>query len=298
MFTVIIPLYNKEKYIQRTLESVLSQSFEEFEVIVVNDGSTDDSIKIITQMKDDRIKIINQKNQGVSEARNTGIKNAEYEMIALLDADDTWDSKFLETLYRLIKEFPEAGLYYSNYKFVNGEDQKIEELEDEIKGNLVEDYFAFSKKNIPICASSVVIPKNVFVELGGFPKEFSRGEDLYLWTLIALRYQIVYTNYIGGFYYRNIPDSLTRKKQILEKSFASVAEELYFKYREFAYDEKSFKAYMYPIILSKSKYLIEDNKTKEARKIIRKYFGFNGNRKKPILLYMFSYFPYSIRRFW
>ena len=96
MFSVIIPLYNKEISVKNTLESVLNQTFKEFEVIIVNDGSTDNSLEIVQQFKDDRIRIIDKPNGGVSSARNRGIKEANYEWIAFLDADDLWMEDKLE----------------------------------------------------------------------------------------------------------------------------------------------------------------------------------------------------------
>ena len=94
MISVVIPLYNKEKYIKRAIESVLNQTFQKFEIIVVNDGSTDKSAEIVQNIKDPRIRLINQKNAGVSAARNRGIQEAKYEYIAFLDADDFWEKIF------------------------------------------------------------------------------------------------------------------------------------------------------------------------------------------------------------
>jgi len=91
MFSVVIPLYNKERSVKNTIESVLNQTFQDFEVIVVNDGSTDNSLEVVKSFNDERIRIINQKNSGVSSARNRGIKEAKYEWIAFLDADDLWE---------------------------------------------------------------------------------------------------------------------------------------------------------------------------------------------------------------
>ena len=87
-FSVIIPLYNKEKYITDTLNSALNQSFQDFEVIIVDDGSTDESLEVVSRFQDPRIKIYKQENQGASVARNYGISQSQSDLIALLDADD------------------------------------------------------------------------------------------------------------------------------------------------------------------------------------------------------------------
>ena len=93
MISVVIPLYNKEKQIKRTIQSVLTQTFQDFEIVIVNDGSTDNSTIEVEKIKDSRIRLIHQENAGVSAARNKGIEEAKYELIALLDADDEWKNK-------------------------------------------------------------------------------------------------------------------------------------------------------------------------------------------------------------
>jgi glycosyltransferase involved in cell wall biosynthesis len=114
MFSIVIPLYNKEKYIKRAITSVLDQTIQDFEIIVVNDGSTDNSTNIVKSITDNRIKLINQENQGVSVARNTGIENTKNEYIAFLDADDKWEPYFLEEIRKLIEINKSAGLFATN----------------------------------------------------------------------------------------------------------------------------------------------------------------------------------------
>ena len=99
-FSVIIPLYNKAPYIERAVKSVLSQDYPHFEIIVVNDGSSDGGEKIVTKLEDERLKLVSQKNAGVSAARNTGAKEAQYEYLAFLDGDDTWEPNFLSELVK------------------------------------------------------------------------------------------------------------------------------------------------------------------------------------------------------
>ena len=110
-FSVIIPLYNKEKYIKNTLKNVLKQTFKNFEIIIINDGSTDNSLKEAQLVSDNRITIYTQKNSGVSDARNFGIKKARGEYIALLDADDIWNTNHLEEHYNSINQFFIFTLY-------------------------------------------------------------------------------------------------------------------------------------------------------------------------------------------
>ncbi|MCH7785011.1 MAG: glycosyltransferase family 2 protein, partial [Bacteroidetes bacterium] len=111
MISVIIPLYNKDKFITKTIQSVLNQTFTDFELLIVNDGSTDNSLKIAQSFNDKRLKLISIENSGVSLARNTGIKAAKHNWIALLDADDWWAPTFLEEFIEAFKLFPNYNLF-------------------------------------------------------------------------------------------------------------------------------------------------------------------------------------------
>ena len=115
-FSIIIPLYNKANFIAKTLNSVLNQTYTDFEVVIVNDGSTDNSLEIVQIFDDKRIKLFTTKNQGVSATRNFGIKQSQGDYIAFLDADDIWEEKFLETINKLILSFPNEQVYASSLK--------------------------------------------------------------------------------------------------------------------------------------------------------------------------------------
>jgi glycosyltransferase involved in cell wall biosynthesis len=111
MFSIIIPLYNKAKTIRNTLQTVLQQTLADFEVIIVDDGSTDNGVEVIEHFTNDkRVRIIRQKNQGVSVARNNGILYAKNRWVAFLDADDEWLPEYLGSVYRASIAFPEAGM--------------------------------------------------------------------------------------------------------------------------------------------------------------------------------------------
>src|SRR5690606_18820867 len=115
MFSIVIPLYNKEQSVTNTLQSVLNQTFTEFEVVIVNDGSTDNSVEKVEAFNDPRIRLIHQANAGVSAARNKGIKEANYEWIAFLDADDLWMEDHLQVLNQMIQEYPEYKVFCTSY---------------------------------------------------------------------------------------------------------------------------------------------------------------------------------------
>ena len=119
MISIVIPLFNKASHIKDTIESVLAQSYQNFELIIVNDGSTDNGPKIVREIKEPRILVIDQANAGVSAARNRGIDAAKGDLIAFLDADDLWNPDFLSAIMRLYQRFPWAGLYATAYRIVN-----------------------------------------------------------------------------------------------------------------------------------------------------------------------------------
>ena len=161
-FSVVIPLYNKQDYIEATLKSVLNQTFQDFEIIIIDDGSTDNSLEKLSKLKDTRTTIIKQKNAGVSVARNKGIDLAKAKHIALLDADDLWYSNHLEELKRQILCFPDAGLYCNNYqiffskKFSCPANFKFEFKKDCL---IVDDFFKASITNSVAWTSAVGFSK-------------------------------------------------------------------------------------------------------------------------------------------
>lgn len=196
-FSVIIPLFNKEKFIEATLRSVLEQSFTNFEIIIVNDGSTDKSEEIVLKFNDARIKYFSKKNEGVSVARNYGIQQSKGVYIALLDADDLWFPNHLEVLNKLIYTFPEAGLYASRYISKVSKDKNITNNFLKIAENfsgIVPDFFYSSLISRIALTSAVAIPKSVLNKTGLFNPNISSGQDLDLWIKIALFFPVAITN--------------------------------------------------------------------------------------------------------
>ena len=117
LVSVIIPLYNCERYISQAVESILNQTYKKIEIIVVDDGSTDFSLKVVKTFQDERIKIISRENGGLAKARNSGITEAKGEIAGFLDADDYWHPSKIETHIRHFKAYPEIGLSYSYSQF-------------------------------------------------------------------------------------------------------------------------------------------------------------------------------------
>jgi len=205
--SIVIPLYNKTRDIRRALDSVLAQTFEDFEVIVVNDGSTDGSEKVVERYADRRVRLVNQANAGVSAARNRGIAEARADLIAFLDADDEWLPGHLAALNRLATKYPECGAYCTNHKTV-GIDGRLRASSytfppDLSMDGVLRDYFKEVLTGYPINSTKVAIPRRVFAECGLFPEGEQDGEDLDMWCRIALKHPIAYSAEVGAIYHRD-----------------------------------------------------------------------------------------------
>lgn len=209
MFSVIIPLYNKAPYVVKALRSVMSQTFREFEVIIIDDGSTDQSYEVAQNfiLQTTNFKLHTQPNQGVSVARNNGVKIAQYPYICFLDADDWWAPTFLDEMKALIDEFPDAGIYGTSYnKVKNGKHipANIGVEEGFIKGEI--NYCQVYAKTMwmPLWTGAVCIPKSIFEEEKGFKPTLKLGEDFDLWIRIAMKYPVVLLNKPLAYYNQDV----------------------------------------------------------------------------------------------
>lgn len=205
MISVVIPLYNKEKQIANTLQTVLNQTFQNFEIVIVNDGSTDNSLFEVEKIKDSRIRIIHQKNAGVSAARNKGIEEAKYDLIAFLDADDEWKPEYLETQYNLYLKYLECSVFAVNYEFNNEEKGKtlpvFNYLMIKNEDGILDNYFEVAiTSSPPLWTSAVMVRKTVLSEIGGFLVGATLGEDLITWAKLAVKYKIAFSKRVVAVY--------------------------------------------------------------------------------------------------
>ena len=206
LITVIIPLYNGEKYIRRSIESVLAQTYTNYELIVVDDGSTDSGSEVVQNIYDPRLHLKHQINMGVSAARNKGIAEGKGKYFAFLDADDEWNIEFLEAMVTLSYIYPRAGIYASGYRLLFQNRQGIEitaaESKKQIRTVLITDYFYRLNHAGIILASGVMIPGYIFDKLGSFNISENYEEDEEMWIRIAYRYHIAYDTRILFSYYQ------------------------------------------------------------------------------------------------
>lgn len=194
-FSVIIPLYNKEAHIISTINSVYNQRFTDYEIIIVNDGSTDNSWNKIKNIQSTKLKVFNNKKQGVSQTRNFAMKEAKGDFFAFLDADDSWADNHLQDIYTLTQDYPNCGLYCTNYEFDYGNNFIVTPRFPDLpkshnwKG-IVTDFFLASLKFRIATTISVAIPKEIINTIGFFDTNFTSGQDTDFWTRIALQYPV------------------------------------------------------------------------------------------------------------
>lgn len=205
MISVVIPLYNKERSIASTLQTVLNQTFTDYEIVIVNDGSTDNSVAEVEKVQDARIRLIHQQNGGVSAARNRGIEEAKGELIAFLDADDEWKPEYLATQYNLSQKYPECSVFACNYEFHDAKGNItptiILRLPFVEETGILTNYFEVAScSHPPLWTSAVVVRKTALQSIGGFPVGVKSGEDLLTWAHLAYRYEIAFSRKVCAYY--------------------------------------------------------------------------------------------------
>ena len=198
-FSVIIPLYNKAPYVAKAIQSVLAQTFSDYELIVVDDGSKDDSVVIASQALKGRqnCRLIQRENTGVSMARNNGVAVSQSDFLCFLDADDWWEPTFLEEMAGLIERHPDSGIYGTGYHIVKNGKKRVAPIGvDDGFGEGEINYCQEYAKTLcmPLWTGAVCMPRNVFEELGGFPTGIKLGEDFLLWIRVALKYNVILLN--------------------------------------------------------------------------------------------------------
>ena len=243
MFSVIIPLYNKAAYIERAIQSVLSQTFQEFELIVVDDGSTDNpfvQLSVISQQLSvdapeiyKKVRVIQQQNRGVSTARNNGVKLAKYDYIAFLDADDSWEPTYMEEMNGLIAAYPNAGIYGSSYFIVKNGKKRIAPIgvEKNFDRGLINYCQVYSQTLcMPLWTGATIIRKSIFGLENGFNPRLKLGEDFDLWIRVAIKHSVAFLNKPLASYHQDV--DLTNRA-IGEKLYKPQEHMLFTDYSEF-----------------------------------------------------------------
>lgn len=197
-FSVIMPLYNKAPYVRKAVESVMVQTYVDWELIIVDDCSTDGSVAVVEQIANPRIRIVRlEENGGVGAARNHGVVLSNAPYICFIDADDWWEPTFLEEMVGLIERYPDAGIYGTGYYIVKNGKKRLAPIgveESFTEGEI--NYCRVYAKTLcmPLTSISVCMPRAIFEEAGGFPTAIRLGEDFLLWLRIALKNKVILLN--------------------------------------------------------------------------------------------------------
>jgi len=240
-FSVVIPVYNKRPHIERAVRSVLNQTHQDFELILIDDASTDGSMEEIKHIDDPRIVTARRETPGPGgyAARNLGTGMARNEWVAFLDADDAWNDGILAEFASLMEKFPEARVLCTGFVYKKGEREVVNDFTARQPGASprtvdLREYLSETRKGrCPIHTSCVCIRKDLLREIGGFPEgRCRRGGDRDTWLRSADRSLIAWSPYIGELYYcdsvnmvtKTIPEGEGCSLQTLERMIDTYAE--------------------------------------------------------------------------
>ena len=208
--SVVIPLFQKGRYVQRALESVFRQTLRAFELIVVDDGSTDDGPRLLAALRDPRLVVVRQPWHGASGARNRGVAQARAPWVALLDADDEWLPSFLESTLQIAEATPGLTAVFSNL----WDHSRGRPLLSRVacRGSIVHDYFATLVANdgIGMSSSSVLVSRAAVLDCGGFPGGVQHYEDMDLWARLAWSGDVAFCPESLAIYHNEVPESLSK----------------------------------------------------------------------------------------
>lgn len=298
-FSIVIPLYNKENYIADCLESISRQSFTNYEVIIVNDGSTDGSLEVISKCNLHNIKVINKENGGVSSARNEGIANTKGNYIAFLDADDIWLNNYLEELHHLITSYPTAGMYGTNFvqvdKVGNIKERKLRGLPEKNYFGIVPNFFKCAHLgDYPVWTSAICVPKRVFETEGIlFPNGEKFAEDQHVWSRIAMLYDVAFSEKVCAYYMIESENNTVLASTLVSKPHDSITS--LYQYRSNI--KIAEELYYFDLYMSSWMYYftqIEVNKGNVRRSLINMYY-FKMTFKDRLSLLAMLIIPRTVR---
>ncbi|MCQ2344351.1 MAG: glycosyltransferase family 2 protein [Paludibacteraceae bacterium] len=214
IISVIIPLYNKIRFVEQTLQSIFAQTYQDYEIIIINDGSTDGSAELVERLIDGHhnCKLIHQANAGVGVARNNGVNASNGEYLCFLDADDWWEPTFIEEMASFSNEYPDAGLWACNYIYYKPGKTHIGVKHPTGYINYPKCYF--KNEGMPVWTGAVMMQRKVFDEMGGFPVDIKLGEDFLLWSKIAHHYKIAFLDKALSYYNNDIQPSLRATRNL------------------------------------------------------------------------------------
>lgn len=304
LFSVVIPLYNKANTIKNTIESVLLQTEKNFEIIIVDDGSTDNSAQVVRSIKDKRINLIQQKNQGVSVARNNAVLSAKGKYISFLDADDFWEPNYLYVTKELFEKYPTAKIACPTYK-VKYKKKEITPMWHDIpndKDCIVEDFLETATSKFWIVNSScITIERKILMEAENkFPEGETVYEDFDLWLRLGLKYSLAHSNKVCSTYNRMTETNartMHKNKVLYSKTFMKTLD-MFYNSNELSECQKlnikkikdrRMVAYIFSLLVI--------HQREKAKFVIKDWYPNNTYRKYKLGLIVASNLPFFLIKF-
>ena len=224
--SVIIPTYNRGQFIAQAIESVLSQTFHDYEIIVVDDGSTDKTQEILKKFEG-KIKSIRQENQGISKTRNRAIKVSTGQYIAFLDSDDFWVSDKLQVQVNILDTHPQVGIVYARMPIINEQGETIGMKPAGISGRNFKELLELWG-DIP--TSTVMNRRDCFDKAGFFDSTLEPMEDIDMWIRISQFYDLYEIENKVLAYYRRHEDQITKNKEKVYSGLLKINTKIYKSY--------------------------------------------------------------------
>jgi len=224
LIPVVVPVYNGEQTIKETIESVLNQTFANLELIVVNDGSLDSTLNVISNIKDPRLKVFSYRNAGVAITRNRGIEQSQGEYIAFLDADDLWTSDKLEAQLKALQSNRKAAVAYSWVDYIDESGDFLHHGNHiTVNGNAYEQMLV---ENVLENGSNPLIRREALIHVGGFNQSLTPAEDWDMWLRLAAVYDFVTVPY-PQILYRTLSSSGSTNVWKMEKVCLKLIEQAF-----------------------------------------------------------------------
>ncbi len=221
LFSVVVPLYNKQDHIRDTMLSILAQYEDDYEIVVINDGSTDGSERIVQEIKSAKIKYFSQPNKGVSSARNLGIAKASGTYIAFIDADDYWTPNHLSELRKGIELFPDQHVFCTNYCLQLSKQLTRETTFSHLVAPkeivVLDNFFKYNLLD-PIATGSTMCIRTSLLQQGYyFDTDIVSGQDTELWIRLGLQYALVFNPKVTTTYIKDVQNSLSKSNQLASR---------------------------------------------------------------------------------
>lgn len=302
MFSVIIPAYNAEKFIKRSVKSVLDQTYTDFELIIIDDGSTDGTKTQIEQFADDRIRYVYQKNGGVAAARNKGILESRGQYICFLDSDDEWKPEHLSLLCALIEKYSGCGLYVTGYDLRLGNGEVVHKSQQILRGIAQEDFESdngfdlLNNHGYFLNTNTVCCRRAVFEKVGLFAEGVKNGEDDDMWYRIFAFYSLAVSKTVTTVYDRANCGATGQRGEVFETFFLKRVDGLLASPEVPQHRKSSLLVWRERNKLSKArKHILVGNK-KEAARIMKTVDSKKVKKKKLLETYACLILPHKLVR--